>query len=108
MTSHRWSKGCRKPPEAGQAILFVLLAMGLVLLGAIAFSVDMGNLWFHRQSAQSVADASCTAAAMDMLFTANGGGASGGFTPGTNFSCSSSPGAAPCVYAAKNMGFATV
>lgn len=106
MTSHRWSKKSRRPGEAGQAILFVLLAMGLVLLGAVAFSVDMGNLWFHRQSAQSVADSSCTAAAMDMLFSANGGGASGGFTPGSNFSCSGSPGAAPCVYATKNMGFA--
>jgi hypothetical protein len=106
MTSHRWSKISRKPGEAGQAIMFVLLAMGFVLLGAIAFSVDMGNLWFHRQSAQNVADSSCTAAAMDMLFTANGGGAKGGFTPGTNFSCSGSPGAAPCSYATKNMGYA--
>ena len=91
MTSHCWSRKSRKPGEAGQAILFVMLAMGLVLLGAVAFSVDMGNLWFHRQSAQSVADSACTAAAMDMLFTANGGGAVGGFTPGTNFSCSGSP-----------------
>src|SRR6476660_4088604 len=88
MTSHRWSKKSRRPGEAGQAILFVMLALGLVLLGAVAFSVDMGNLWFHRQSAQSVADASCTAAAMDLLFSATGGGASGGFTPGTSFSCS--------------------
>jgi hypothetical protein len=106
MTSHRWRKRSRKPREAGQAIMFVLLAMGFVLLGAIAFSVDMGNLWFHRQAAQNVADSACTAAAMDMLFTANGGGAKGGFTPGTNFSCSGSPGAAPCVYATKNMGYA--
>jgi len=106
MTGHRWSKISRKPGEAGQAIMFVLLAMGFVLLGAIAFSVDMGNLWFHRQSAQNVADSACTAAAMDMLFTANGGGAKGGFTPGTNFSCSGSPGAAPCSYATKNMGYA--
>jgi len=30
----------------------------------------------------------------------------GGFTPGTPFSCSSSPTAAACVYAAKNMGYA--
>jgi hypothetical protein len=104
MTSHRWIKKSRKPSEAGQAMLFVLLAMSLFLLAAIAFSVDMGNLWFHRQSAQSVADAACTAAAMDMLYTANGGGPKGNFTPGTNFSCSSSSTAAPCVYANKNMG----
>jgi Putative Flp pilus-assembly TadE/G-like len=106
MTNPRRSKRSRKSDEAGQAIVFVALAMSLVLLGAVAFSVDMGNLWFHRQTAQSVADASCTAAAMDMLFTATGGGAKGGFTPGTNFSCSGSPTAAPCAYAAKNMAYA--
>ena len=106
MTNPRRSKRSRKSDEAGQAIVFVVLAMSLVLLGAVAFSVDMGNLWFHRQTAQSVADASCTAAAMDMLTTATGGGAMGGFTPGTNFSCSGSPTAAPCAYAAKNMAYA--
>jgi hypothetical protein len=106
MTNPRRSKRSRKSDEAGQAIVFVVLAMSLVLLGAVAFSVDMGNLWFHRQTAQSVADASCTAAAMDMLFTANGGGAKGGFTAGTPFSCSGSPTAAPCAYAAKNMSYA--
>ncbi|MBZ5612986.1 MAG: hypothetical protein LAO23_03170 [Acidobacteriia bacterium] len=106
MTSHRRGKRSRKPDEAGQAIVFVVLVLSLVLLGAVAFSVDMGNLWFHRQTAQGVADASCTAAAMDMLSTATGGGAAGGFTAGTPFSCSSSPTAAPCAYAAKNMGYA--
>jgi hypothetical protein len=103
-TSHRLNRRSRRTDEAGQTIVLVVLALSLFLLAAFAFSVDMGNLWFHRQSAQSVADASCTAAAMDMLFTANGGGATGGFTPGTNFSCSGSPGAAACVYAKKNMG----
>jgi hypothetical protein len=105
MTSHRWSKS-RKPEEAGQAAVFLVLALGLFLLGAVAFAVDFGNLWFHRQSAQGVADASCTAAAMDMLYTANGLGSTGGFTAGTNFSCSGSPTAAPCAYATKNMGYA--
>jgi hypothetical protein len=106
MTSHRWGKRSRKSDEAGQAIVFVVLAMSLALLGAIAFAVDLGNLWFNRQSAQGAADAACTAAAMDMLGTATGGGAMGGFTPGTTFSCSSSPTAAPCIYAKKNMGYA--
>lgn len=104
MTSHRWSKRSRKPEEAGQAAVLIVLVLGLFLLGAVAFSVDFGNLWFHRQMAQGVADASCTAAAMDMLYTANGLGSTGGFTAGTPFSCSGSPMAAPCVYATKNMG----
>src|ERR1700687_5585582 len=104
MKNHRCSKRSRKSDEAGQAIVFVVLALGLVLLGAVVFSVNLGTLWSHRQSAQSVADASCTAAAMDMLSNATGG-AIGGFTAGTPFSCSASPTSAPCVYATKNMGY---
>ena len=86
MTSHHWSKRSRKPDEAGQAAVFLVLALGLFLLGAVAFSVDMGNLWFHRQMAQGVADASCTAAAMDMLYYRNWRRRDhGGFTPGSKF-----------------------
>jgi hypothetical protein len=95
----------RKQREAGQAMILLILVLGLVLLGAAAFSVDMGNLWFHRQAAQNTADAACTAAVMDMLWLDNGSTGFGGFTPGTPFSCSSSITAAPCVYAAKNMGY---
>ncbi len=109
MISHRQNWRTCKSGEGGQATVFVVLALGLFLLAAMAFAVDMGNLWFHRQSAQGVADASCTAAAMDMLYAATGVGSSGGFTAGTNFSCGGSFGtaagsSAPCVYAAKNMG----
>jgi hypothetical protein len=104
MTSHRWNRRSRKSDEAGQAMVLVVLALSLFLLAALAFAVDLGNLWFHRQADQGVADASCTAAAMDMLYAANGTGSSGGFTAGANFSCSASPTAAPCVYATKNMG----
>ena len=53
--------------EAGQAMLFLVLCLGLVLLGAVAFCVDMGNLWWHRQAAQNAADAACTAGVMDLL-----------------------------------------
>jgi hypothetical protein len=93
----------RNPGESGQAIVFVVLAMGLFLVGAVAFAVDMGNLWFHRQSAQSAADAACTAGAMDLLVDAQGG-ATGfqGFTNGTPFTCSAGSTAAPCKYAAFN------
>ena len=91
----------RLPGEAGQAMIFVLLAMGLFLVGALAFAVDMGYLWFHRQAAQTAADAACTAGVMDMLATANGN-PSGGFTVGTPFKCSGTPGAGPCAYASLN------
>ena len=44
-----------------------MLALGLAFLAAAAFSVDMSNLWFHRQASQNAADSACTAGAMDLL-----------------------------------------
>ena len=87
--------------ECGQAIVFIVLALSLFLLAAVGFAVDIANLWFHRQVAQNAADAACTAGAMDLYLSAQGT-PMGGFTPGTAFTCSSTPGAAPCQYAALN------
>lgn len=107
--SHRGNR------ESGQTMLFVVLGLGMFLIGAIAFAVDMSNLWFHRQSAQTAADAACTAGAMDLLRdqtnNVNATPYPGHFTPGTNFDCnattpnSNSVGTtnpAPCVYATLN------
>lgn len=92
--------------EAGQAMLFLLLGLGTFLIGAMALAVDMGNLWFNRQAAQTAADAACTAGAMDLLVGATNGSLPSGanFTAGTAFSCDSkgSPTASPCQYAALN------
>src|SRR5438876_4915639 len=103
-TMHRnFRKTTSKSGESGQSILLVVLVLGIVLLGAVAFSVDMGNMWFHRQSAQTAADAACTAGAMDLLVDAtNGITTQGGFTAGTDFDCSGATGVAPCQYAALN------
>jgi hypothetical protein len=82
----------------------VLLVLGLFLLGAVGFSTDIANLWFHRQVAQDAADAACTAGAMDLLADPQGKtyGNWGAITTGTSFTCSSMSGAAPCRYAALN------
>jgi len=89
--------------EAGQATLFLILALGIFLLGALCFAFDMSNMWFHRQAAQTAADAACTAGAMDLLVDAQGGATGNqGFTPGTNYSCSSTSTDSVCQYAAKN------
>lgn len=103
MITSRWRKTGRRPSESGQALAFLVFAFAFVLLGAAAFSVDMGNLWFHRQATQNAADAACTAGAMDLLVDAQGG-ATGhqGFTNGTAFNCTTTSTAAPCQYAAKN------
>ena len=107
MKIHRRYK--RGSKEAGQTVVLVALFLGLFLLAALAFAVDMGSLWFSRQMAQGVTDSACTAAAMDMLYVTTGVGSAGGFTAGTPFSCggtwdTAAPTSAACVYAAKNMG----
>ena len=93
----------RRSGERGQALLLLLLALGIFLMGAVALTVDISNAWLHRQAAQNAADAACTAGSMDMLVDAQGG-ATGhqGFTIGTQFNCSSGSAATPCNYAAFN------
>jgi len=100
----------RERGERGQAIVFVLLVLSLFLVAAVAFTVDIANLWFHRQMAQNAADAACTAGAMDMMSLGQGGSVPGAhFTPPTAFDCgsttpntSSSTAPTPCWYAAVN------
>jgi hypothetical protein len=60
-------------------------------------------MWFHRQAAQTAADAACAAGAMDILVDSQGG-ATGkqGFTLGTAYTCSSASTDAVCSYAKKN------
>jgi hypothetical protein len=99
----------RNRAESGQSIAMVLLVLGIFLLGAVAFSVDFANAYFHRQSAQGAADAACTAGIMDLLANAQGntlGNFPAGSPPAT-FQCSANPTAAPCQYANLN-GYSTV
>jgi Putative Flp pilus-assembly TadE/G-like len=109
-TSNSWVRvrGIRQR-ESGQVMVFVLLGLGTFLIGATAFAIDLSNLWFHRQSAQSAADAACTAGAMDLLSNkTNNTTTAGNFQQGVNFDCNattpnnnnSNP--APCVFAALN------
>ena len=105
MKTKTFSRSARRP-ESGQVMLFVLLGLGLFLIGAMAFAVDMSNLWFNRQAAQTAADAVCTAGAMDMLVdytngTTNQGGFSVSGSP-TPVDCSTSQTPAPCQYATLN------
>ena len=93
----------RSSNEIGQAVVFVLLALGIFLLAAVAFAVDIASLWFHRQTAQNAADSACAAGAMDLSAAAQGSSTGKqGFTIGTNFDCATKATAAPCIYAAWN------
>jgi len=104
-------KNKRRANESGQAAVFLVLAMGLFLIGSMGFVVDGANLWFHRQSAQTAADAACTAGAMSMLSVAAGANPPNPNWIGNSFQCSGSgsgggnspnSGLVPCQYAAFN------
>ncbi|HKW17730.1 MAG TPA: pilus assembly protein TadG-related protein [Terriglobales bacterium] len=100
--------------ERGQAAVFLVLALGLFLIGGVGFIVDGANLWFHHQSAQTAADAACTAGAMDLLSQV--AGVTPPTTPwiptsddGSLFHCSGTTGGStsnssfpPCAYANLN------
>jgi putative Flp pilus-assembly TadE/G-like protein len=105
MKTNRWNWKPRsdRSGEAGQSVVFITLVLGIFLLGALCFAFDLSNMWFHRQSAQTAADAACAAGAMDILRDAEGA-ATGtqGFTLGTAYSCTTSSTDSICAYAAKN------
>src|SRR5271154_1201444 len=95
--------GAELDRQSGQASVFLLLILGTFLLASVGFAVDLSSMWFHRQAAESAADAACVAGAMDMLYLHNGTiTSSPGFTVGTAGDCSSSSAAALCQYAAFN------
>ena len=101
-----FARSTRGSDQCGQVMLFLLFALGLVLLGAMAFAVDLSNLWFHRQAAQTAADAVCSAGAMDQLVNWVNGASLGNFpqgaTTGTTIDCHANPSFAACQYAALN------
>src|SRR5258708_136026 len=101
MKTAAFSRNSKGRSQVGQAMLFTVLALGVFLVGAMAFAVDLSNWYFSRQSAQTAADATCTAAAMDMLVGATNGSlpSNANFTPGAAFDCNSATTAAPCKYA---------
>jgi len=91
-----------KSKESGQAVVLVVLALGILLLGTTALAVDFTNLWFHQQAAQSAADAACTAGAQEMLQKQNDPSFVASFTAGTALNCTTSSTASPCWYAREN------
>lgn len=89
----------KKKSEAGQALLLVVAAMSVFLLGAVGLAVDGSHLYAQRQAAQAAADAAATAGIVSFL---NGTGTIGS----SAYDCTPSDGTSPCVYAQKN-GFGT-
>jgi len=96
------------PPagEAGQALLQLILILSFFVLPVLGFSVDLTNMWFHRQAVQTAADSACQAGALDLLASASGVSAPNSsftsFVGGTANNCVSLPGASLCKYAGFN------
>src|ERR1700758_2377573 len=89
--------------EAGQALLFYIFVLGSFLLAMLLFAFDLSNMWFHRQSAQTAADAACAAGAMDLLVDSEGGATGNqGFTNGTAYNCAVGSTDSVCSYARMN------
>ena len=91
----------------GQAIILVVVAASLVLIGALGFAIDGGQLYAQRQMAQAAADAAAEAGIMSIL---RGTNATSTYTFGTgaapiaSYTCTTTDGRTPCVYA-RNNGF---
>jgi Flp pilus assembly protein TadG len=87
--------------EKGQALLLVVVAMGIFLIGALGLAVDGAQMYGHRQMAQAAADAGAQAGIMSIFNGTAGTGASAFPTSGT-FNCAVSDLKTPCKYAAFN------
>ena len=93
----------RGKAQSGQAILVVLLALSLVMVGAMGLAVDGAQLFAHQQMAQAAADAAAQAGVMSLFDNTSGWGGHAAPTVGATFTCTTgSDAAAPCVYARSN------
>ena len=83
----------RNRGESGQAILLVVVSLGLVLIGALGLAIDTAQLYGQQRLAQTAADAAAQAGIMT-LFDHTG--------TVTAHTCSAADAETPCVYARYN------
>lgn len=87
--------------EKGQALVLVAAALGIFLLGAVGLTTDVGQMYIHRQLAQSAADAAAQAGILSMFNNSNTGSNAFGTAP---FTCGAGETArTPCRYAFANL-----
>lgn len=102
-------KHAAKPfgPRAGQAVILMVVAMSLFLVGVLGFALDGAQMYAQRQMAQTAADAAAQAGIMSILHGTNATSTytfGTGATPIASYTCTTSDGRTPCVYA-RNNGF---
>ncbi len=93
--------------EGGQAVILVVVAMSIFLIGALGLAIDGGQMYAQRQMAQGAADAAAQAGIESIL---NGTNATSSHPFGTGSApiassvCTTTDLRTPCVYA-RNNGF---
>jgi Flp pilus assembly protein TadG len=91
----------------GQAIILVVVAASLLLIGVLGFALDGGQMYAQRQMAQAAADAAAQAGIMSIMRGTNDTSTytfGTGATPIASYTCTTTDGRTPCVYA-RNNGF---
>jgi hypothetical protein len=96
--------------QEGQAVLLVVLALGVILCGVLGLAIDGAHIYAQFQLAQCAADAAAEAAALSIFHGTNVTGAHpfATVTPASSFVCTAPTNnlTTPCVYAQLN-GFGT-
>lgn len=91
----------------GQAIILVVVAASLLLIGVVGFALDGGQMYAQRQMAQAAADAAAQAGIMSIMRGTNATSThtfGTGTPPLADYTCTTTDGITPCVYA-RNNGF---
>lgn len=94
-------------PRSGQAVILVVVAMSLLLIGALGLAIDGGQMYAQQQMAQAAADAAAQAGILSILKGTNATSTytfGTGATPIASYACTTADGRTPCVYA-RNNGF---
>jgi hypothetical protein len=97
----------RRNRQEGQAIIFVVLAVGIVIAGAMGLAIDTAQIYGQRQMAQSVADSAAEAGILSIFSGTNTGNTDStqDFATTVNpaaYDCASTFATSPCKYANLN------
>ena len=91
--------------DGGQAIILLVVAMGIVMMGALGLAIDGGQMYAQWQMAQTAADAAAQAGILSIMRGTNATSAhpfGTGATPIASSVCTTTDGRTPCVYARYN------
>jgi hypothetical protein len=84
--------------------LLVIVGLSLLVLGCLGLGIDGAQIYSHRQMAQTAADAAAQSGIMSIYNGTNitGSNPFATVSPAASFTCTTSDGRTPCVYARLN------